>query len=371
MRLLLVTIFDVNNYGATFQAYASARFLGKIKEVNIINMQNNYLDLSSKVIRYNFSPRGFLRSAKDIFRLKPRYELTKKFKKFNEQYLPLTKRFNKITDIVDILNPEDILIVGSDQLWNPRVVSGNNGFEDLYFLDFAKENKKMTMATSVGGYQFNSTEKNILREKLETFSYITVREETTAELFRKEVREDVECIIDPTLLISKEEWEEISSNMNHLKKEDFLIVYALRPDKKFMKIVDHISKKYNLKVVSIDQEPFANYKTDFHCKNAGPEDFLYYFLNASFVITNSFHGTAFSINFHKNFVTITPEHGAERVENLLKRFDLSNRMIENENDLKNLNLEINFNTINTQLENIRTETFNKMRAAILCSRDRQ
>lgn len=300
-----------NNYGGCLQAYALQK---KINDLGYEVEQLNYTEYLSKKI-----------SIKNQLKKVIYFSRNKKFSEFKKNYLNIGK---KITDIKD---DGSIYIVGSDQIWNPNIPFD---IRKNFFLSFVEDNeRKNAYAASIGTDYLDGENPNIARiqQYLSKFNMLTVREKTAEKIIRELNINNVETVLDPTLLLNMDEW--LNETKDYSNK-NYMFVYTLGLNDKNDNYIDKLSKKLNLKIVDITYK--KRFKNTLKVENGfGPIEFISAIKNSEFVITNSFHGTVFSILFHKEFVTITRGDMNSRIFDLLNKLGLQNRIIKEE-ELENL-----------------------------------
>lgn len=334
MKICLVTLHATTNYGAILQCYATQKILENFGEVKILDYRNKFVNKHMQLVRFGKQPRDVLRIGKDLCRLYSRSRTINKFQEF------INSRFNlhgfndsKLSDLVDEF---DVFIVGSDQVWNPKVLGEKNEFDDFYLLNFVKDKRKVSYASSMGSYEVSNGDKLI--SALSSFNYLSLREADSANSISKILDREVSHVLDPSLLYDKKDWISMlnlsNSNINNNNK--YIFLYAITKDKIFIETVNSFSEKLGIDVIIVDQDPFNNLNVTRHYKSADPVLFLSLLLNAELIITNSFHGTAFSINFEKSFYTTISPSSPNRLESLLSSVGLLDRLIVNKNQLKNV-----------------------------------
>lgn len=358
----LITIHYANSYGGVLQAYSALRTLSKIKNAEVINYQPQHLANGLKPIRIGKRPSDALRTAKDILRYPYRRSLISKFEKFIKEEINTSEIVTRPDEITALGEKYSTLVAGSDQLWNPAIT---NGLDTNYLLGFSTTKRKIAFSSSFGSYKHTPEELEILRRELKHFHAISVREpEARSKLESLVPKKEVHVTLDPTLLLDMEEWSKVSTDPGRTGRP-YILVYALGSNAFLKKTVETARNFLQMDVIAINQDPFLNFKTNKHVKDAGPSEFLGYFLNASFIITNSFHGTAFSINFKKNFVTTPPHSGANRIENLLGSLSLRERLISSPASLNELAAEpINYTEPHKILNSLKLETLQYIHSAI-------
>lgn len=365
MKIALITIHHANSYGGTLQALASQNVLSRYGDVKIIDYKSKELEGTLKLIRVNSNPRSIFRAGKDFFRIIPRRRLIAKFREFMRVHYKLTPACQDLQALQTLSSDFDCVVCGSDQIWNPMIT----GELDLnYMLAFSRAKRKISFSSSAGSYRYSDEEELKVRKALSTFDSISVREEDTARNLRSMLgNQKVDHTLDPTLMLNKQEW------MNSLQlssqapgnADKYILVYTLKKDALVRETINRIRTVLGLRVVAIDQDPFLGYKSDRHIMDASPVDYVSLFANASFVITNSFHGTAFALNFGIPFVTALPESGLNRIKGLLDKVGLTDRLVTRLSDIDSVIIKsIDFTHSHHQLETLRQVTWNYLDEAL-------
>jgi hypothetical protein len=366
MKIALVTTQNANNYGAIFQAFALQQALSRFGDVDIINYDNRHIGISFDLVRVKPTVHGLLGMGKDIVRLVPRYKVIKKFKCFIQNNMVLTKRVSAQELLLGELSQYDAYVAGSDQIWNPACISNNSVIDPIYFLNFAPNKaRKLSYASSIGGYQLSIDEKENFKGLLDDFHTISVRERDTQKLLQEVLGKDVHHVLDPTLLLSKEEWlEAVRVKEGQYKEEKYILLYTVPKVSLIRKAVDYFAKKTGLKVVAIDQGISAGANVDRVIRDAGPVDFIQLFANAEFVITDSFHGTCFSLNFGIPFLAISHGVHSNRVESLLSLVGLQHRLVKTEEDFNDLEIIFDYRDANKRLLKARADSLVVLSSAL-------
>lgn len=319
MKVAICTIFDkFPNYGNKLQNYALTYFL---KKNNI-----DYSSMISNKTKFNFGLETKI-LIKRVIELKLQnyildYKKKKKFNDFNKKYLNPNYDFvkNKISS-----DDFDYFIVGSDQVWNDNWFDGYR--EKLFLLTFVEDKKKICYAPSFGVSNISAKWENYFKEYLIKFKNISVREQEGAAIVKRLINKDVEVLIDPTLLLTREEWRAISKPV-HFKKKNLKKRYILKyflgsQQEDNVKKIDQLAKKYDLSVIELMDYSFSD------VYQAGPEEFINLIDNAELVCTDSFHACVFSLIFDKPFVVFDRDGtGAgmnSRIDTLLNKFDVEKK----------------------------------------------
>ncbi|MUK40001.1 hypothetical protein GNP61_00355 [Aliivibrio fischeri] len=339
-KIGLVTIHRANNYGAFLQTFATQEVLKKYGDVEIVDYVNKKLESSFDLIRYNgFNIKSIMGATKDILRLVPRVKVINSFiEDINCKY-NLSERVNHC-DLYEYAKNKEYTHVfcGSDQIWNPVCVSVDNNLNDYYLLNFISDDTlKISYASSMGDYKLDVYNSNIIFNELSTFDAISVREKERKNEINKITGKDVVHVLDPTLLLNRSDWLErfcnISSRVKKLSKNKYILFYSVPKVSKTRELLSKVYSLLGFDIISIDQDIYPYYKANHKVRDCSIEEFIHLFNNASFVVTDSFHGVCFSIIFRKSFYTTSPGKLSNRIVSLLETLGLESRII---NDILNL-----------------------------------
>lgn len=331
----ILTFHDAHNYGAVLQAYALKKYISNLGyDVKVINYHHYTI------------PDGFPRKRK-INSVKPKKILDHfyskrdhliRWEKFNKFIKELTNNEEKVYTSEEELEKLDIdfWICGSDQIWNTDITGGiNKGF----FLDFETKGKKISYAVSMGIPELSKEYEEQFKNSINNLQNISVREETLKKYCEKFTDKEVVKTLDPTFLLKEEDYNELI--LENAINEKYILIYALGPDERLTNIATKISKERNLKIIELNDYKKRKYFCE-QISNAGPHEFVTLIKGAEVVITNSFHGTIFSIIFKKEFYTLTRLNRNSRMENILEIVDMKDRLIDKLEDLENVQ-EQNYN----------------------------
>ena len=286
-KTYILTFHHVLNNGGLLQAYALSRFLKDNGiEVEILNYKPWYFMLQT------------YRPAKGLYKSLAKLRKILNFKRFRK-HLPIAQKSYYTIRGLKRLNDAAYIICGSDQIWNARLTGGK--VDPAFYLSFAKyPAKKIAYAASSGSTPINSNWKEI-GPLLKGFSAMGVREQVTCSDIAKLAPEmNPQLVVDPSLLI--DDYEEVA-NYSRVPKGDFLLTYTVSSGENlelFDSFVGKAKAIYKLPVVHIGAKDIQS--SDINIDAVGPDEWVAFFKSAKYVITNSFHGTAFSINFKKQFI---------------------------------------------------------------------
>ena len=271
-----------------------------------------------------------IESAVDALYPKIRKIREQKFIEFHEKCNKLSpKLYRSVKSLYDGTLDYDIYCVGSDQVWNYT-----NGYSILPFLlDFVPENKKkIAFASSIGLSSISKEAKDIFKKYLSKFDFIAVRETQAYDLLNNLLEQKIDVVLDPTLLLCKEDWQHIAK-YEMCPKEKYLLLYivTIKPCQYAIKLAEKIATERGLKIVRLFRSA-ASYDAKpsmINLPDAGPSDFVGLIEKADFVVTNSFHGTVFSVNFQIPFYTIIKpqKDNNSRLYSILNKLKMTNRLI--------------------------------------------
>lgn len=348
MKVGIVTIYDLKNYGNRLQNYATVKTLAKMNiEADTLilreyKFKNVIRVLLGKKRNVHWNARqelkGFYNQLSPT--LKKRYE---KFKDYSYKYTNIKKyHYNRFFPY-NIDRKYDYFIAGSDQVWNPFIGHAYN-FE---FLAFAKKDKRISWSASFAVSELGKHTKRI-KKQLSNMKHISVREYSGKEIVENLTDKKAEVLIDPTLMLSKEEWLEIAKKPDWLNDDDkYILTYILGEKNEKMKAcIEKYSEENNLKVFELCDESMPK------VASSSPEEFLYLFANASLILTDSFHACVFSFLFEKPFLIFAREglknDMISRIHTFLNMFHLERKFYDG--DVENEVFEADYSEGYTQLE---------------------
>ena len=336
-KIGIVTLHSAINYGVYLQAYAIKEAVkDNGYDAEIIHYTKRTESSSASQTKKNKTlsrlthPFKTLEIIKNI-KLKSDKGAVKRSNAFNDfaaYNFDLTATCNNFDDAKRIGEKYDAFVCGSDQIWNPVHTNCN----PYYFLQFT-DKPKIAYAPSISLREIPEKFKKDFNDYVNSFECLSVRESSGAELVEKETGRKCFNAVDPTLLYDMNKWNEIACEP--IQKEEYVLCYFLSYSKTHEKVIDKIQKKFNVKIISI---PF-NYKASKNkkCENyyASINEFLAFVRDAKFVLTDSFHGVAFSTNFRKDFAVIKridahPDKHL-RMKDYLEKTKLSDRIITEKN----------------------------------------
>ena len=329
MKIGILTFHNAHNYGAVLQVYALKKAIEKLgHKVIVVDYRNNIIEG-----QYPYKRKVSLEGGKNKLKFPLNYM---KYLYSNKQYHEKWNKFNEwiayyvLEDLVRCTKKQlskldlDMFICGSDQIWNPGLTGG---FDGVYFADFETKAKKVTYAASMGLSALPEEQEVQFASYLKNFDMLSVREQNLADYIKKISGIEAEVVVDPTLLLEAEEYEKLIVEMP--LPEKYVLVYCLMDNEEMLKSAYDYAEKKGLKVVEFRYFKNIKHFGKIQVANAGPGEFLGLIKNAELILTNSFHGTVFSMLFQKKFYTVALGAVSSRMESLLNLAGLTERYISN------------------------------------------
>lgn len=315
-KVCIVTICNGSNFGNRLQNYALQETIRSNTESDVVTVKNIAGELfRSRSIFYKIMQNILLE--KIILRLLKHPKIRKKikFNQFNRRFILWAE------DIVDGENiPDDFatkydyFVTGSDQVWNLEIPF----ISSFEFLCFAPEDKKIAYAASFGMSDFSEDKQRLIKERLQGFNHISVRENSGLQILNKAGIEDAKVLVDPTLLLSADQWCQIETTPEFkVIDEQYILVYILEEDKtEIIASAEQMARNNKWSVVDIyDKSKYMYY-------GIGPSEFIYLIHHAAYIYTNSFHATVFSVIFHKPISVFKRDGLNSRIVTLLEMLEI-------------------------------------------------
>lgn len=359
MKTGIITIINVNNYGAELQAFALNY---KLRELGYDNEIINYLYYkhpdyikekeSKPIVKISLitNIKGIILNWIDSFDklIHPKNAKLRKYRfdEFHKLNTNISKPYKSFSELYKSKLDYDIFIVGSDQVWNPNTRTSIKP----YFLTFATKNKKrISYASSFGVESLDSKFHAIYKDCFKHLDIISCREKAGVKIIKELTGKDATHVVDPTLLLCKADWE--SKMVKYISDEPYILMYILTHSPYITKLALELKRRTGHKIIRVCFNSTNTEKSSsiLNIVDAGPAEFLGLFAGASFVITNSFHGTIFSLIFQKQFFTISPlkKTNNSRQMGLLSLVGLEKRLIKEGSDfLIEEHVEIDFVPVN-------------------------
>lgn len=337
-KIGIVTINDYGNFGNRLQNYALQKTLSNFGKVETMRKNELYINLNSYLSCFVVFVKNNIRTIAK-FLLKPKQFIIDKqrdtsFKKFNKNIKFGAKIKLKHNNKINY--EYDYFIVGSDQIWNPNFHTNH----EVTFLSFASPTKRIAVAPSIGITELTSEQINDFKVGLKDFKKLSCREESGSEIIRSITRRECTALIDPTLMLSKEQWNRVARKPSFHNDDKYILIYFLGTiTDEYQQIIKNISDKYSLKVINIYDK-----KSDYYA--CGPSEFVYLVSHCTIMLTDSFHGCVFSYIYDKPFriferQTLNIKSMNTRLVNLIKVLHLGNLFINTSTSIDNI-LDVNY-----------------------------
>ena len=349
MRVGIMTFNRAINYGAVLQSYALKKTILRLTdECEVINYKCDNIEKSASPFYIKSKkPKDIIVFLLQIFM---RLKKNREFKKFTDRYLDTESCVLNCKSIAQVKNRYDLIVLGSDQIWNYQIT----GLDANYFGVFAGDKTvKASYAASFGVSKIPESHLDDYTNYLSYIDIISVREPEGTRIVRELTNKNSYQHIDPVFLLSKNEWSHLISDASLM--QDYILVYSINKSECYS-VAQKLSDLTGLKIVGLQVSLSERTK----CKRVqteSPDEFLNWFYHARYVITDSFHGTAFSILFEKKFMVCTGGGAKERLSrqtNLLDILGLSSR--EYSGDIRLIDHEIDYLTVNRIIQNERSKS---------------
>lgn len=368
MKVGIVTLHKVLNFGSVLQAYCTCNVLNRYGyESEIIDyMEPRYTakgvpkSLFKVVFNENNKCGLFSKAIQFLMKLVSYAIQYWNFEKFIKKHLIVSKnRYTTFDALLKAPPQADIYLTGSDQIWNSEY---NGGVDRAHFLDFAPVGKpRLAYAASFGKDALRSEEVDETKELLSKYSAISVRESSGVNIVNELGILGAQQVLDPTLLLSRDEWAK-EFVLKKPKEQRYLLIYSVERslDDVVYSVARQIADAKSLSVVFLS--PAAKLNTMKYCDTqrsfSKVIDFLQYFYYADYVVASSFHGTAFAINFNRQFVSVLPPKFGARPRSLLNLVGLNDRIVEKSSELNmgKASSQIDYSAVNRILEQEREKS---------------
>ncbi len=366
----IITIHKINNYGSVFQAYALQRAcenLGRKVEIIDYNYPNSF-----------HVPNKYAKT-EDLLPNEPRWikllyaiDLMKQHRgiaRFVSRFEHLSlKQYNHPSELLSDVPHYDVYITGSDQLWNPRHCNGDPAF----MLHFAPDNAlKISYAASVGANSIPEDLKPLYKKMLNRYTHISVRENSGLSVVKDVADKDATVVLDPTLLLNRDQWNQIATPKRQFRKK-YILCYFLNYTFNAFPYVDQLAeymqKQTGYEIVRVARPPHKLGLPHTHYRvGASPEEFLALVRDAEMVLTTSFHGTAFAVNYGKPVFTVAQDREASdsRQVSLMHNLGLDNQILSIKDAMPDKNrFEYDVDSEQERLEILRKQSMDYLKRAL-------
>ncbi|MCQ2375197.1 MAG: polysaccharide pyruvyl transferase family protein [Salinivirgaceae bacterium] len=371
MNIKVITRHGPSNYGSLLQSIATIKALENLGHTaKIIDYQRKDERGLSMVLTQLQQKARFSNPLKKLAYILIRYPIEKyaqvKFDKMRKRWLKMTKRISCYESLRDL--DADLYMTGSDQVWGPTM---NGHYDKAYFLDFVKDGrKKVSYAGSFGKTKFDADTEKAYKEMLSKYDKIAVREDSAVMMMQDwGLSNCVGQVLDPTLLLNKEEWGKILITKNTDDKyrgKKYILLYLIHNYPEHSAYALRFAKAHNMELIRVN--PFLH-----QAHNGGrficcPDvsEFLALIKNATYMLTDSFHGTCFAINLNVQFVELLPLNATSaRNQSILELTNLKNRIVSDYEDYEAITSHpIEYDAVNMILRQERSKSTTILRSLI-------
>ncbi|MCF0126891.1 MAG: polysaccharide pyruvyl transferase family protein [Clostridia bacterium] len=361
MKIGILTFHFAHNYGAMLQAYALSTKICKLGyDAEIIDYRLPAIYINHEKLSFfkfflkerkkcDFL-RAILKTVKNYWKNRFRGELWDNFEYFLNQILKKSKRIDEET----LKNIDyDVVFLGSDQIWNSKLTGG---LSSVYFgFNLPKCKRKSAYAASCGSEKIPLEDMSLFSKWTKSFYKISVREQNFSKYINENLGLCSKTVVDPIFLLNREEWRELCPIP--MIEEDYIFVYSFNEDDFFYEVLKELSDREKSKIIAVKYKKDNRYPSGVkQIDNAGPLQFMNYIYYAKNVLTNSFHGTAFSILFNKKFVSVKPKLFSERLDSLLNLCELQDHLISKKENITKIDEEIPYKKVDEILQRMKNSS---------------
>lgn len=370
MNVKVITRHSPSNYGSLLQSIATVKTIeGLGHDCSIIDYQRpDERGLKGVLTQVNCKA-GFGNPLKKLAYIAIRYPIEKfaqvRFDRMRKKYLKMTSRCSSRVDLKKI--SADTFITGSDQVWGPMM---NGVYDSAYFLQFVgKDSRKLAYAASFGKTKFDESTVVAYKKMLGEYDKIAVREKSAVSLLEEwGLNNCLGQVLDPTLLLDMSQWTNLLIKKNDFDKYKdlkYILVYQIHNDPKLSGYAKRLAKHTGMELLRVNPMLHQALRGGKFICSPDLSEFLSLVANASCIVTDSFHGTCFSINFGKQFIEILPNNATgTRNQSILELTGLSDRILCDFNDYSLVDKVIDYGKVNELLEVERRKSLEVIRSMI-------
>ena len=360
-KIGIITYHNTTNYGALLQNFAlQSKFKELGADCETISYHCKSIEdregvtfpkLQKDLLRY-------MKQVKKFFAVQKKKKIMNSFVKKN---MSISKNEYSRSDIEKCNELYDKFVVGSDMVFE----LGINGGDMTYYLDFADTSKRYSYAASLAVDKIDEKYLDKCKEELEKFQCVSIREKQGQEYFSKILKKKVQIDVDPTLLYDGDFWEKYEEIPKEVPQTKYMLLYFLNKNMPEFEVARKIAKEKDLEIILL-----SNNKVNIDgCKvisDASVGEFLYYIHHAALVITASFHGMIFSMNYNTNFMYFCHNKSASRLDNIAKITMSTDRELK---DDYIPSFDCNFKNINKAVREVREKSINYLKNIVGITND--
>lgn len=362
MKIGVATITEGANYGNKLQNYAMLKMFDSLgyEAENVKKICDNEKSLKTKLKRFVIK----------TLRVKNHIKVTcqDKFARFNKKHLKFSNNVYSSADF----NCDDYkaIVCGSDQIWNFNFATTHKDL-DYYFAGFAPQNKRMAFSASIGVDYIEEKYHKTFIDYINKMAHISVRENQAAKIIKDLTGRDVAVTVDPTLMLTADEWLKLAKKPKFIKNDNFIVTYFLGDSSDTDNYIDNVAKANNCQVIKLQNHYIDNEKIinpQWFC--ADPCEFVWLFANAKAVITDSFHGCVFATIFKKPFRWFSRSTDSinismnSRMDTLFSKLGIGDWCIGNINESADDVFNCDFSSVDENLAKEREFAYNYLKEAL-------
>ncbi|UZT05993.1 polysaccharide pyruvyl transferase family protein [Clostridium sp. LQ25] len=362
-KIGILTYHTGFNYGASLQAYALQTTIKKYNtNCEIINFETERFLASREM--FSRKPKRLKEVIKIITRVLYYKQLKKRQKLFDDytqSCLKISQLYRTEDDVIRHAKDYDCIVCGSDQIWNLDESDAPTA-NPIFFLNFPKAQRRVSYAASFGKWVKKAPDhEEVFLPWLKQFDMISVRETSGVEYLKSR---GLKCdlVLDPTLLLDEHEYDEICKE--RLIKEKYILLFSWNCNNDVIEAAKKVSREMNLPIINIVPPPRAIFKGVKRKLDIGPLEFLSMVKNAEFVVTNSFHGTAFSTIYNKPYVSIHTGIPDPRMASLLSQLGLSDHLVTYKEINVDKMVNTDFSLVKGKMKILRQSSIDYLKKAI-------
>ena len=355
-RICFITRHAIVNYGSFLQTYATQKLFedyGYNAEVlDYVREDEEYHNVTELLLKKStkWNKNIFTRIIYRIIQWPDHYICGRAFEKERAKYLNLSERITNPVADANKIPTADIYCTGSDQVWGEIA---QDDVDSMYFLSFAPHDaKKIAFSASFGKENYPKERIDKFKKLLQGYDYITVREDSAVNIVNKAGYEATQ-ILDPTMIYGGDRWRK---ELLPIHEKGSVLLYQLNANHEMDEYAKKFADKTGLKLLRVSVEAHNGMRVGKFKLCLSPFKFLSYIASAEYMITDSFHGTAFAIMFNRQFIEVLPKEKIARNMSVLKQFGLEDRILNSLSDFSYIDKKIDYAIVNDTLEKYRRQS---------------
>lgn len=347
-KVLFITRHAIVNYGSFLQTYATQHIFEKLgldcRVIDYIRDDEDYRNVTELLLSRSerWNANIFNRFIYRLVQWPDHFFPGRQFERLRQKYFRMTARISSADSEAATQLDADYYCTGSDQVWGEI---GSDSFDSMYFLNFPRKSssRSVALAASFGSQNYSDEVLDEYRQMLANYNCITVREQSAADIVNQ-CGYSADIILDPTMIVGRKFWEQSLIPVN--KPKHYVLLYQLNSNQDMDQYAVKFAKKIKLPLLRVSVELHNIMKPGKFKWCLNPFEFLSYIHDADYMITDSFHGTVYAMLFERQFIEFLPVKKRTRNLNILKMFNLEDRIISDRNERCLTNTRINYSYVN-------------------------